>query len=548
MKTQIYIILLALLILSACEEQMLREDELLQKRDAQESVTPNLLLSSIIQKSAFLYQYEGGVGNTTLATTVQYMQGNRSSDDNIFKSYERPKSDLYSITGTIKLVQAAIDDVHKKGLKNHEGIFLIFKSLLWSLATDLYGDIYYTEGLRGQEGILFPKFDEQKDIYPALIQNLKDASQLLSEGNDPIDKTYDILYDGDKTLWIKFANSLRLRLLMRASKNMPDAASGIAEVAALPLMNDVSDNACIDYLPGDKTYSWPMGSSYMGYTDNFLLMRPSKTLVDSLKALNDERLKLWCAPIERPWTIHTDSLLINDGNRIVTVKGFTYTYTWEYLDMSNPQISGVASFIVDPMTIYAGYTAGLYEDVLSANGSYEFPDTKWNYKISTFSKLFNENSHPLLKACMMQSDEVQFLLAEASVKEYISGENAENYYKRGVELALKRWGEPLPADYFDNPRAKFPVNGTDEIKLARIGLQKWLGLFMMGTEAYADYRRTRLPFIEQNGYLSSGLYKFPLRFRYPETELNNNAENYQTAVDRLDEGDTEFSKMWLIQE
>jgi hypothetical protein len=547
MKNKISIILLALLIFTACKKELLREDELLQKRDAAESVTPNLLLSSIIQKSAFLYQGQGGVSNRTLAVTVQYMQGNRSSEDNVFKSYARPKSDLYNITGVIKLVQAGIDDVHNKGLKNHEGIFLIFKSLLWSVATDLYGDIYYNEGLRGQEGILFPAFDEQHYIYPALIQNLTDATQLLSEGNDPIDKTYDILYNGDKTKWTKFANSLRLRLLMRSSKNLTDAASKITAVAELPLMNDVNDNASIDYLPGDKTYSWPMGSSYMGLTDDYLLYRPSKALVDTLKALNDERLKIWCAPLERPWTISTDSLLINSGNRTITQKGYVYNYQWEYLDRSKSQIATVAHYIVDTMTIYAGYTPGMFEDVLSANGSYEFPDTKWNYKISTFSRLFNENAHALLKASMMQSDEVQFLLAEAAVKGYISTSTAENHYKKGVELALRRWGEPLPANYFDNPEAKFPASGTDEQKLAKIALQKWLGLFMMGTEAYPDYRRTRLPFLELNGNLSSGLYKFPLRFRYPETELNNNAENYQNAVSRLDEGDTEFSKIWLIQ-
>jgi len=315
----------------------------------------------------------------------------------------------------------------------------------------------------------------------------------------------------------------------------------------LPLMNDVADNASISYLEGDKTYSWPMGKYYMGYTDNFLIMRPCKSLVDSLKALNDERLKVWCAPIEKPWTTTTDSLAINGGNRVITVKGYSYSYKWEYIDLSKSQIADAAKFIVDPMTIYAGYDPGMYEDVLSANGSYEFPDTKWNYKISTFSKMFNENAHPLLKACILQADEVQFLLAEASVKGYISSVNAENYYKKGVEFALKRWGEPLPANYFSNPKAKFPSSGTTNQKLAKIGLQKWLGLFMMGTEAYSDYRRTRLPLIEANGNLSSGLYKFPLRFRYPETELNNNAENYQEAVGRLDQGDTEFSKMWLIQ-
>ena len=214
MKNQISVLLLTLFVLTACQKKLLREDELLQKRDAVESATPNLLLSSIIQQTAFAYQYEGGVGNRTLSATVQYMQGNRSSDDNIHKSFTKPKSDLYGITPPIKLVQAAIIDVHKLGLKSYEGVFLIFKSLLWSTATDLYGDIYYTEGLRGQDGILFPKFDDQKDIYPALIQDLKDATLLLSTGTDAIDKTYDILYGGDKTKWIKFANSLRLRLLM----------------------------------------------------------------------------------------------------------------------------------------------------------------------------------------------------------------------------------------------------------------------------------------------------------------------------------------------
>ncbi|MDO9341591.1 MAG: SusD/RagB family nutrient-binding outer membrane lipoprotein [Bacteroidales bacterium] len=543
MKKQISILLIILFVLTACEKQLLRQDELLQKRDAVESATPNLLLSSIIQQSAFAYQAEGGVSNRTLSVTVQYMQGNRSSEDNIHKSFTRPKSDLYGITGTIKLVQASIDDVHKLGLKSYEGIFLIFKSLLWSTATDLYGDIYYTEGLRGQDGILFPKFDEQKDIYPVLIQNLKDATQLLTVGTDAIDKTYDILYAGDKAKWIKFANSLRLRLLMRASKNLPGAAAEIAAVTALPLMNAVADNASIPYLAGDRTYNWPM--SYDAYSDNFMIYRPSKTLVDTLKSLNDERLKVWVAPIEKPWT----NVSTQNGVTVNTTdpNNFSYGSTWEYIDRSKAGIKAASKFIVDSLTLYAGYTAGMYENVLAANGSYDFPTTIFNYKVSKFSKLINEKSNPLLKACMLQSDEVQFLLAEAAVKGYISATNAETYYKNGVTLALTRWGVPLPAAYFNNNKAKFPATGTDNQKLAKIALQKWLGLFMMGVEAYSDFRRTRLPAIELNGELINGLHQFPLRFRYPETEMSNNATNYQIAIGKLDKGDTEFSKMWLLQ-
>jgi hypothetical protein len=546
MKNQILFSLLILFLFSSCSKQMLREDEILRKRDVLESAEPNLLLSSVIQKSSYTYYGLSGVSTTSLAATMQYIQGNRSAGDNIYQGFEKPKGELYSLTAQIKLVQAAIDIVHEKKLKNYEGIFTIFKALLWSVATDIYGDIYYTEGLHGQDGILFPKFDEQKSIYPALIQDLKNASQLLSEGVDPIDKTYDLFYAGDKAKWIKFANSLRLRLLMRVSAKLSTAPADIAAVAALPLMTDTPDNASINYQGGDRTYSWPMGALYMGYTDNFLLNRPSKTLVDSLKALNDERLKVWVAPIEKPWTnVKAD----NGKKEVISQKGYNYDVTWEYMDKSNAQINNVYKLIQDSLTYHAGYPAGSFIDVLAANGSYVFPDTKWNYKISIFSKLLNENANPLLKACVLQADEVYFLLAEAAVRGYISG-NPEDMYKKGVEMSLKRWGEPLPSTYFNNAKAKFPATGTNAQKLAKIGLQKWLGLFMMSAESYADYRRTRVPFIEKNAYLTTGGtggYQFPLRFRYPETEMANNAINYQAAVAKLDKGDTEFSKMWLLQ-
>lgn len=530
-------------MLAACQKSAFRESELLGRRDALESAEPNLLLSSVIQKSAFLYQDKGGLGNKTLSVTVQYMQGNRDADDNTYLKFKLPKEELYEYTNVIRLVNAAVADVKKKELKTHEGVFRIFQSLLWATVTDLYGDIFYTEGLRGQEGILFPKFDEQKDIYPALIQNLKEAAQLIADGKEPLDKAYDVMYGGDKAKWVKLANSLRLRLLVRESGKVNNAAE-IQEVAALPLLGDVSDNAAISYIDGDKSMASPMGIANLDPTGNFLVFRPSKTLIDTLKALKDERLKVWAAPLEKPWTDKLDSLAIEGGKRAITVKGFAYSYQWEYIDRTNPKIGAVANFINDSLTIYAGYPAGSSVDVLSSNGSYDFVDTRGNYKISAFSKLFNLNAHPLLKATIMQADEVQFLLAEAAVKGWIAAD-AEALYKKGVELALKRWGEPLPADYFNNPTAAFPTVKAKQ--LAIIGLQKWLGLFMMGIESYVDYRRTKMPYMDKNGVLNPAINPFPIRYRYPETEFKNNSANYQTAVGKLDKGDTEFSKMWLMQ-
>jgi len=543
MKKFIIIIICQVFIFSSCQKSTFRESELLAKRDALESAEPNLLLSSVIQKSAFLYQNKGGLGAKNLAVTVQYLEGNRNSDDNTYLNFRLPGTDLYEYTGVIKLINAAVEDVNKKGLKAHEGVFRIFQSLMWSTVTDLYGDIFYTEGLRGQDGILFPKFDEQKDIYIALIQNLKDAAQLLADGKEPLDKAYDVMYSGDKAKWIKLANSMRLRLLMRQS-NKVSAVAEIQALALLPLLSDVTDNAAISYINGDRTMASPMGSANVDITGGFLIFRPSKNLIDTLKALNDERLKVWVAPIEKPWAATIDSVNLNGGKRTIYQKGYTYNYQWEYIDRNNAKIKTVLPFIVDSMTTYAGYPAGISVQVLNSNGSYDFPDTKMNYKISTLTKLFNENANPLIKATVMQVDEVQFLLAEAAVKGWITG-SAETFYKKGVEMALKRWGEPLPGNYFDNPIAAFPSVKNDQ--LAKIGLQKWLGLFMMGIESFADYRRTRVPYLETNGALNTTVNPFPLRYRYPESEFKNNLANYQTAVGRLDKGDIEFSKMWLLQ-
>ena len=53
--------------------------------------------------------------------------------------------------------------------------------------------------------------------------------------------------------------------------------------------------------------------------------------------------------------------------------------------------------------------------------------------------------------------------------------------------------------------------------------------------------------MENNGALNITINPFPLRYRYPESEFKNNSDNYQIAIGRLDKGDIEFSKIWLLQ-
>jgi hypothetical protein len=162
-----------------------------------------------------------------------------------------------------------------------------------------------------------------------------------------------------------------------------------------------------------------------------------------------------------------------------------------------------------------------------------------------YSKLFQENAHPLLRAQIMNKDEVQFILAEAAAKGLISG-NADTYYRTGIKFSMARWGvseEEINA-YLAQSVVALPGDASG--KLAKIAEQKWIAFFSVATEAYLDLRRTKLPDIFKNGLLST--YTFPIRFRYPGNELGQNKNAYDLGVATLVPAtDDEFSKIWLLQ-
>jgi hypothetical protein len=93
----------------------------------------------------------------------------------------------------------------------------IWQAYTFMILTDTYGAIPFSEGGAGlTDQIFLPKYDQQKDIYPKLIQELTEASAALSAAGTI--ESSDVLYAGNITKWKKFANSLLLRAGMRLSK------------------------------------------------------------------------------------------------------------------------------------------------------------------------------------------------------------------------------------------------------------------------------------------------------------------------------------------
>jgi hypothetical protein len=229
--------------------------------------------------------------------------------------------------------------------------------------------------------------------------------------------------------------------------------------------------------------------------------------------------------------------------------GFTYTSTWEYIDRSNPDIAALAvpGVLLDSNKLYVGFIAGMNGDYKNGNAHYNTAagGAYGNFKVSKFSKLFRQNSHPLLRATIMNSDEVQFILAEAAAKGMISG-SADAYYRKGITYSMERWGVS-DADintYLAQPSIALPATMAGQLQ--KIAEQKWLALFFVSAETYLDIRRTQLPYIFSNGNLAN--YKFPLRYRYPGAELGQNVDAYNAGVATLVPAvDDQFSKMWLLQ-
>lgn len=216
---------------------------------------------------------------------------------NPMQRFELDKFRLYLFTGmyTGPLMDLNLMLKKTKEEKNDGlyGVALTMYVYGFSAITDAFGDIPYSEAFRLDEDIIKPVYDTQESVYSALLDSLDVAnSKLKDAGILNIADGYDPLYDGDSYSWRKFANSLRVRMLIRASAKM-DIASGLSEIVdnpgEYPLFEDESESAFYKYSGNRAGNDYPLASTFENSSPTGGV-RISKTLVDYMKAKNDPRL------------------------------------------------------------------------------------------------------------------------------------------------------------------------------------------------------------------------------------------------------------------
>lgn len=481
------------------------------------SAQPELLLPGIQREMAYNW---GDQGWEEGFTVVQY--GARlqftSGDTYNWSPSGDPYNNAYASLRDVENIIRGTKDLTEA--QNYYGVALVMKSWIMSYVTDAYGDVPYSEATKGiEEGNVTPVFDPQQQIYDGMLADLETANTVLTDASTI---SGDIFYGGDVVKWRKFANSLRLRLLMRISDiDNAKAVAGMVQIAnnpaTFPLFESNDDMAVVQW---NSDNPQPKYNTRSGSFDE---VRLSQTLETRLKALNDNRLFVFAQPTS------------NSGEGIFS----------------------------DSFDDYVGMPNGLDDEAALGYSPTGNPSESGSNFISRLGILLacracnpEQASATASQTIIMSYSELQFILAEARERGWISTGDAATFYENGIRASFDYytgrviaggWSEIAAAMQNTDldaymAQAAVAYTGTADERLAKISLQKWIALFYTGFEGWSDWRRTGMPAVIP-GPDAVNNRQVPVRFQYPNSVKATNEENYNTAAQRIG-GDEINTKLW----
>ena len=423
---------------------------------------------------------------------------------------------------------------------------LIMKSLYYQMYTDAFGMIPFSEA--GVEGNLTPKYDTQKDIYKGIIADLDAAMALIGSETatgvnvDDVGSN-DIYCGGDMQKWKKLANTLKLRIAMRALGASGDdfASNAISSALSSPLLDDASGSVTMEKdivigqwgsaAYGDVWHSFGAGSNWsMG-----------ATLINQLKSTQDPRLYVYASP----------------------AKGGVFEFVGTGSDYEE-RLAFLLATLEQADAIYDSSTSG---DVTTLNveaGQYIGQPTRLNgdikpmVKIDLFSapgQLINQKTGEgvgTYPEIILTSAEAYFLQAEAAVRGIGSGD-AQSLYADGIRQAMKLWeiSDGDADSYISSQDAANISTGTMEEKLEKIAIQRWLVSYTDGFEAWAVVKDTGYPIELSQGVSNSTIYElgtlngdYPQRLRYGSGAQSN--PNFGQAISTQGP-DEQATKLWYAK-
>lgn len=481
-KITLLYISLGLLLLSSCTKGF---SDLNEDPNRPKEVTPGVLLnqlqyriisSSMQQGRNFtheLMQVDAPRSSPGGAGLHRYVVNPGAAVWSNFYTYLTDIEDIYKIAGQLNE-------------NNYKAIALIYKAWAYSILTDLYGDIPFSEATRATEGLVQPVFDKQKDIYVQILRYLDTANSLINTSK-ALTFGGDMVYSGTTAgmaRWKKMANSLKLRLLLRISRrngelNVIEQINAIlSDPVKYPVFTANSDD-CIFRYPGTFPYFNPYyNARQLDWRDGTYF---TEYFVNQLNTFNDPRRTVWMTT--------------------VTVSG-------------TPIYRGIKS----------GYPSTL-EYQVGQNSSY-------NDILKTLPQL----------GVMITYSEVEFMKAELALKGFTTGKTAKQHYDAAISASMVQWGVSLPAGYLAQPGVAYDASQSTEAQLELIMQHKYLAYFFTDYQSWFEKIRTGYPVLPRGTGIPAE-NSFPVRVPYPTYLQSLNATNLAAAVSSMG-GDNSNIKGW----
>ena len=420
---KILIICLVIGAFSSCKKQLL-DINVDPNNPTTASASPSLVLSNALNTTAGIYDNSTN-GNNNFVWAGLWM-GHISYSGNFAIATENISYNLTNsfAQGTWDNIYDNIEDydfIEKKGAESgnnfYRGIGIFMKAYNFQTLVDLYNNVPYTEALKGTEKST-PAFDNGKAVYEDLAKKMDTAIALFKiSANTPI--TGDIMFNGDASLWTKFANTVKLRLLLRQSE--VNGAAAKTQAAALSggfLTVDAKVNPGYLNSAGKMNPFWGGNINVSGtYTQT--LYRGGAFMIQTLKSLNDTfRLRKFYTPI-----------------------------------------GGIAD------TSLSKYVGNYF-------GDQGVPNSGTSQIGSGVLKKYDQD------AIVMLAAESYFLQAEAALRGWITGD-AKDLYQKGVEASFRYLGlgAALAQQYYSqagNKNTTWDATASTQEKLALIIRQKWI--------------------------------------------------------------------------
>lgn len=370
---------------------------------------------------------------------------------------------------------------------------------------DIYGPIPYSQV--GLDGRIEAPYDSLRDVYHRFFEELNAAIEALSRHRDETFSAYaDKVYSGNILQWIKFANSLRLRLAMRLAEVEPDVARIQAQEAltqAVGPMASNEDNAWLSVVKNPLrviTYEYNKGDS-----------RAGADIVTFMNGYEDPRR-------EKYFTLST----FDDVTpAYIGVRTGLPTYS-EAKSFSNVNIEEGSFLYTHLLWMNAAEVAFLKAEA-ALRGWYGTPADARSWYEKGVRLSFEQ------WGCAGADD---YLKGTSAPMAYVDPKTPANNGTPGTTIAVA-WNDA----------------GDTEECLERIITQKWIACFPLGQEAWAEFRRTGYPrmmgAVYSYGSEITDKQAGARRMRYPESEYQENRQYLMQAVSEYLNGpDNLATRLW----